>query len=145
MTGKHSREIQLIYGQIQRGYKVPSIHFMSTKAAEITKIAVNRFLTTKISYANMLGQVLSMSGLGDEINGVLKAIGSDDRIGNKYLKFGLGFGGPCFPRDNRAFAAYATDVGVKFNIGDTTDNFNQEHHTFLRYYYIRKNSKELPF
>tara|TARA_B000000609_G_scaffold72226_1_gene54116 strand:- start:292 stop:834 length:543 start_codon:yes stop_codon:yes gene_type:complete len=118
---------------------------MSTKAAEITKIAVNCFLTTKISYANMLGQVLSMSGLGDEINGVLKAIGSDDRIGNKYLKFGFGFGGPCFPRDNRAFAAYATDVGVKFNIGDTIDNFNQEHHTFLRYYYVRKNSKELPF
>ena len=125
-SGRHSKEIELIYGRIQRGYKIPSIHFMSTKAAEITKIAVNCFLTTKISYANMLGQVLSMSGLGDEINGVLKAIGSDDRIGNKYLKFGFGFGGPCFPRDNRAFAAYATDVGVKFNIGDTTDNFNQE-------------------
>ena len=143
--GVHSREIQLIYGRIQRGFKIPSIHFMSTKAAEITKIAVNCFLTTKISYANMVGQVLSMSGLNDEINGVLKAIGSDDRIGNKYLNFGFGFGGPCFPRDNRAFAAYATDVGVKFNIGDTIDNFNQEHHTFLRYYYVRKNSKELPF
>ena len=104
-SGRHSKEIELIYGRIQRGYKIPSIHFMSTKAAEITKIAVNCFLTTKISYANMLGQVLSMSGLGDEINGVLKAIGSDDRIGNKYLKFGFGFGGPCFPRDNRAFAA----------------------------------------
>ena len=144
-SGRHSKEIELIYAKIQRGYKIPSIHFMSTKAAEITKIAVNCFLTTKISYANMVGQVLSMSGLNDEINGVLKAIGSDDRIGNKYLKFGFGFGGPCFPRDNRAFAAYATDVGVKFNIGDTTDNFNEEHHSFLRYYYIRKNSKELPF
>ena len=42
-SGRHSREIQLIYGRIQRGYKVPSIHFMSTKAAEITKIAVNCF------------------------------------------------------------------------------------------------------
>ena len=143
--GKHKTELELIYEKIQMGYRSTSLYFMSTKAAEITKIAVNCFLTTKISYANMVGQVLSMSGLNNEINGVLKAIGSDDRIGNKYLKFGFGFGGPCFPRDNRAFAAYATDVGVKFNIGDTTDNFNHEHHSFLRYYYIRKNSKELPF
>ena len=141
--GKHRNELANIYHGIQD--KKPSIHFMSTKAAEITKIAVNCFLTTKISYANMLGQVLSKSGLEDEIDQVLESIGSDSRVGNKYLKFGFGFGGPCFPRDNRAFAAYATDVGVKFNIGDTTDNFNEEHHTFLRYYYIRKNSKELPF
>ena len=51
------------------------------------------FSPQRISYANMVGQVLSMSGLNDEINGVLKAIGSDDRIGNKYLNFGFGFGG----------------------------------------------------
>ena len=118
---------------------------MSTKAAELTKIAVNCYLTTKISYANMLGQVLSKSNLDDEIDTVLNAIGSDSRIGNKYMRFGFGFGGPCFPRDNRAFASYATQVGVEHNIGTTTDNFNDAHASFLKEWAIKKNTSGLPF
>ena len=118
---------------------------MSTKAAELTKIAVNCFLTTKISYANQVGQVMIKDGLEDEVDIVLKAIGSDSRIGNKYLGYGFGFGGPCFPRDNRAFAAYAHGVGVYAAIGETTDNFNNEHTEFLRDYYSNKNKGELPF
>ena len=129
--GKHQDELVKIYYGIQGPKKEPSIHFMSTKAAELTKIAVNCYLTTKISYANMLGQVLSKSNLDDEIDTVLNAIGSDSRIGNKYMRFGCGFGGPCFPRDNRAFAAYATQVGVEHNIGTTTDTFNDAHAAFL--------------
>ena len=141
--GKHRNELAKIYHGIQD--KKPSIHFMSTKAAEITKIAVNCFLTTKISYANMLGQVLSKSNLDGEIDIVLNAIGSDTRIGNKYMRFGFGFGGPCFPRDNRAFAAYATQVGVEHNIGTTTDNFNDAHAAFLKEWAIKKNVRGLPF
>ena len=118
---------------------------MSAKAAEITKIAVNCFLTTKISYANMLGQVLYKSGLEDEIVDVLRAIGSDSRIGNKYLNFGFGFGGPCFPRDNRAFGKYAEKVGIKHNFGYTTDNFNNEHAKFIKDYFIKANTEKLPF
>ena len=118
---------------------------MSTKAAEVTKIAVNCFLTTKISYANMLGQVLTMSGMEDEIDNVLNSIGSDRRVGKKYLKYGFGFGGPCFPRDNRAFASYASKVGVDHNIGHVTDAFNEEHATFLKEYFIYKNKKKIPF
>ena len=79
--GKHKGNLVNIYKKIQYGYKEPSIHFMSTKAAEIVKIAINTFLTTKISYANMLGQVLCKSGLQDEVDNVLGAIGSDTRIG----------------------------------------------------------------
>ena len=141
--GKHRDELANIYHGIQD--KKPSIHFMSTKAAEITKIAVNCFLTTKISYANMLGQVLSKSNLDGEIDTVLNAIGSDSRIGNKYMRFGFGFGGPCFPRDNRAFAAYATQVGIEHNIGTTTDNFNDAHAAFLKEWAIKKNVRGLPF
>ena len=141
--GKHRDELEKIYNQIQD--KKPSIHFMSTKAAELTKIAVNCFLTTKISYANMLGQVLSKSNLDGEIDTVLNAIGSDSRIGNKYMRFGFGFGGPCFPRDNRAFAAYATQVGIEHNIGTTTDNFNDAHAAFLKEWAIKKNVRGLPF
>lgn len=143
--GHHSLELERIYYGIQFKYRQPSIHFMSTKAAEITKIAVNCFLTTKISYANMMGQVLAMSGMEDEIDTVLDAIGSDDRIGKKYLGFGFGFGGPCFPRDNRAFAAYSKQIGVSHNIGSTTDQFNESHSIFLKNYFISKNKSKLPF
>ena len=144
-TGKHTSVLDEIYEKIQDGFKDPSIHNMSTKAAELTKIAVNCFLTTKISYANQVGQVMIKSGMEDEIGTVLKAIGSDDRIGRKYLGFGFGFGGPCFPRDNRAFAACSQQVGVENSIGETTDNFNNEHSDFLRDYYLNKNPDELPY
>ena len=144
-NGHHAAELERIYEGIQNGYRSPTIHFMSAKAAELTKIAVNCFLTTKISYANMIGQVLSLSGMSDEIGTVLDAIGSDARIGKKYLGFGFGFGGPCFPRDNRAFAAYAQQIGVEHNIGTTTDNFNDAHTEFLKNYFIKNNPKKLPF
>jgi len=143
--GKHRDELVKIYYGIQGPKKEPSIHFMSTKAAELTKIAVNCYLTTKISYANQVGQVLIKSGMDDEVDTVLKAIGSDDRIGTKYLGFGFGFGGPCFPRDNRAFGKYAEKVGLKHNFGYTTDNFNNEHAKFIKDYFIKANTEKIPF
>jgi len=143
---EHVTILKKIYTQIQFGYNFnPSIHYMSAKAGEIVKIAINTFLTTKISYANTIGQVLALSNLDDEIDSVLEAIGNDSRIGKKYLKFGFGFGGPCFPRDNRAFASYANQVGVEFNIGQTTDDFNDEHSKFLFTYFTKKNKNNLPF
>ena len=144
-NGHHVPVLEDIYQKIQMGYKDPSIHFMSTKAAELTKIAVNCFLTTKISYANMIGQVLSKSGLDDEIDTVLRSIGADSRVGQKYMGFGFGFGGPCFPRDNRAFASYAQKIGVEHNIGTTTDNFNDAHAKFMVEYFIKKNATHRPF
>ena len=143
--GNHKSELEQIYEKIQMGFISPSVYFMSTKAAEITKIAVNCYLTTKISYANMLGQVLTLSGMEDEIDNVLKSIGSDDRIGKKYLKYGFGFGGPCFPRDNRAFASYASKVGIDHNLGSITDAFNEDHAVFLKEHFIFKNKKKIPF
>ena len=143
---KHVTILKEIYKKIQFDYNPnPSIHYMSTKAGEIVKIAINTFLTTKISYANTIGQVLALSDLDDEIDSVLEAIGNDSRIGSKYLKFGFGFGGPCFPRDNRAFASYANQVGVEFNIGRTIDDFNNEHSKFLFSYFTKKNEYNLPF
>jgi len=144
-SGKHIDILNHIYEKIQEGHKDASVQIMSTKAAELTKIAVNCFLTTKVSYANQVGQVMIKSGMEDEVKTVLRAIGSDDRIGRKYLGFGFGFGGPCFPRDNRAFAAYTQQVGVHNSIGETTDNFNNEHSEFLFDYYVNKNKEELPF
>ena len=132
-----------IYNRIQE--TPPKISIMSTTAAELVKLAVNCFLTTKISYANMVGQVMALSGMEDEIPTVLGAIGDDSRIGRKYLNFGFGFGGPCLPRDNRAFASHAKKLGLDYNLGSTTDNFNNEHATFIKDYFVYRNPENLPF
>lgn len=141
--GNHLDRIKQIYNDIQD--IEPSIHTMSTKAAELVKLAVNCFLTTKISYANMIGQVMEKSGMEDEIDNVLNAIGSDSRVGKKYLGYGFGFGGPCLPRDNRAFAATAKKLGLKYNLGEVIDQFNNEHHQYLLEWCIGHNYKSLPF
>ena len=143
--GQHSGALEMIYYQIQNGFKAANVSTMSVRAAELTKIAVNCFLTTKITYANQVGQVMIRDGMEDEIIKVLKAIGSDSRIGTKYLNYGFGFGGPCFPRDNRAFAAYAEKIGVETPLGATTDKFNNEHTKFLHDYYKQKNKDNFPY
>jgi len=135
--------IDTLYQKIQ--ISTPKINYMSTTAAELVKLAVNCYLTTKISYANMVGEVMSIAGLEDEIEVVLKAIGEDSRVGSKYLKYGFGFGGPCLPRDNRSFAAYAKKLGLQFNIGSTTDDVNEAHASFLKENFIAKNVNNLPF
>jgi nucleotide sugar dehydrogenase len=136
-------KIASIYSKIQ--WTEPKPCFMSTTAAEIVKLAVNCFLTTKISYANMVGEVLTLSGLGNEIEYVLDAIGSDSRVGSKYMKYGFGYGGPCLPRDNRSFAAYAQKVGLKYNLGAVTDAFNEQHSKFLFEYFASINADGLPY
>jgi nucleotide sugar dehydrogenase len=98
---------------------------MSRTEAELTKLSVNCFLTTKISYANMIGDIAGR--LGCNSNKVMEAIGNDSRIGSKYLKPGFGFGGPCFPRDNRALAKCGEEVGVDAVISKATDEMNEKH------------------
>ena len=135
--------MQEIYGKIQ--VHPPRWGRMTTTAAELVKLAVNCYVTTKISYANMVGEVMTMAGLEDEIGDVLTAIGNDSRVGNKYLKYGYGFGGPCLPRDNRSFAAFAKKLGLNYNLGETTDNFNDEHTKFLKKYFLNKNKDSRPY
>ena len=118
---------------------------MSNTAAEITKIGINCFLTYKISYANMMGQILYNSGCGHEIKNILASIGADSRIGSKYLNYGLGFGGPCLPRDNRALGYYADQVGLKYSLPQVTDDFNEAHADFIKNYCVESNKGRLPF
>jgi nucleotide sugar dehydrogenase len=134
---------KLLYNDIQ--VRVPDVHAMSLTAAELVKIATNCFLTTKISYANMMGEVLIRSGLEFDVDRALAAIGADGRIGHRYLRYGIGYGGPCFPRDNRAFATCAQKVGLDFPLGHIVDRFNQDHTVFLMEHWIRKNPQRLPF
>lgn len=136
-------DIKKLYNKIQTTRAI--VCTMSNTAAEVTKIATNCFLTTKISYANMLGDVLRQSGCGDEIVSVLGAIGADSRVGKKYLNYGYGYGGPCLPRDNRAFAAFAKESGLEYNLGFVTDEINTQHAEFLCEYYESVNTKNVPF
>jgi UDPglucose 6-dehydrogenase len=147
LIGGDNEEVMDILSDMYKKIQVikPKISRMSLTAAELVKLAVNCYLTTKISYANMLGEVMTMAGLEDEIENVLNAIGNDSRVGTKYLRYGYGFGGPCLPRDNRSFAAFAKKLGLTYNLGETTDNFNFEHAKFLKNYFIQKNVDNLPF
>jgi UDPglucose 6-dehydrogenase len=102
----------------------PHIQRMNWMNAEITKLSVNTFVTTKISYANMLAELCDCLPEAD-VDVVTSAIGKDSRIGSKYLKAALGYGGPCFPRDNKALAALAVSVGSSADIAMATDAINQ--------------------
>ena len=144
--GEYDQDITNLYYAIQGPKMEPQMNFMSLTAAELTKIALNCYLTMKISYANQVGEVMSRFGLGEEIDTVLDAIGADSRVGSKYLGYGFGFGGPCLPRDNRAFAHAAERVGLKNNIGLTIDAFNDEHADYLVDTLCEKNKdKKVPF
>jgi UDPglucose 6-dehydrogenase len=102
----------------------PRIQRMNFVNAELTKLSVNTFVTTKISYANMLAQVCETLP-GADVDVVTSAIGCDSRIGRKYLKGALGYGGPCFPRDNVAFSALARANGVPALLAEATDQMNR--------------------
>ena len=78
--------------------------------AELAKVAANAFLATKISFINAMAEVCEASG-GD-VTMLARAIGYDARIGNKFLRAGIGFGGGCLPKDIRAFQARAQELGV---------------------------------
>ena len=136
-----------IVKDIYEGFMDSDVDFysMSNTAAEITKISINCFLTYKISYANMIGQILYNSGCGNEIKNILASIGADSRIGSKYLNYGLGFGGPCLPRDNRALGHYADRIGLKYSLPQVTDNFNESHADFIRDYCIAENKEDLAY
>lgn len=135
--------IRQIYNKIQT--VKPKFYNMSLTSSEVVKLAVNCFLTTKISYANLVGQLLTKLNKEDEISLVLKAIGDDTRIGNKYLKFGFGFGGPCLPRDNRALGNLSKNLGIVNNLGSVVDAFNNDHLKFLKKQSLINNKKNYPF
>lgn len=117
--------------EIRRGIieKECTINRMSRVEAEITKLAVNCFLTTKIAFANSIGDLTIK--LGGTESKVLRAIGSDRRIGREFLRYGFGFGGPCLPRDNRALEKSAERYQLQLPISRATDEANKFHLDFM--------------
>src|SRR5262245_25372714 len=102
----------------------PVIRRMNCVNAELTKISVNTFVTTKISYANMLADICDRLPEAD-VDAVTQAVGTDSRVGGKYLKGAIGYGGPCFPRDNVAFSALARSLGARAELAEATDAINR--------------------
>jgi UDPglucose 6-dehydrogenase len=86
---------------------------------------VNSYITMKISFTNQLRMIADQFPKAN-IHTILEAIGSDSRIGQKYLRAGLSYGGPCFPRDNRLLAYTARQMGMEAPLAEASDLVNQQ-------------------
>ena len=102
----------------------PPILLTSTKAAEIIKHASNALLATKISFINVVANVCEAAGA--DVEEVARGIGMDSRIGPKFLRAGVGYGGSCFPKDVAAFRHVAEQVGVEFGLLHEVEKINEE-------------------
>jgi len=98
------------------------IIYMDIASAELTKYAANCMLATKISFMNDLANLCEL--VGANINSVRKGIGSDPRIGNKFIYAGIGFGGSCFPKDVKALIKTATDYGYSLEVIKAVEHVN---------------------
>jgi len=118
----------------------PKIHRMLRTEAELCKISLNCFLTTKIAYTNMIGDIALATNCNPQT--ILNAIGEDTRVGKKLTTYGYGFGGPCFPRDNRALGIFADDVGIDAAISKATDKMNNLHLDYQINNFLNSNKSE---
>jgi UDPglucose 6-dehydrogenase len=103
--------------------------FMDEKSAELTKYAANAFLATKITFMNEVARMCEL--LGADVDMVRRGVGSDERIGKRFLFPGIGYGGSCFPKDVQALAKSASEVNYEFKILESVMQVNEEQKTYL--------------
>ena len=103
--------------------------FMDVRSAELTKYAANSFLATKISFMNEIA--ILCEKLGADVDMVRRGLGSDDRIGKRFLFPGIGYGGSCFPKDVQALVQSAAEVDYSFNILKAVMDVNERQKTYL--------------
>ena len=127
LVGESDPASGALLAQIYQSYCLnsPSVERMANINAELAKISLNCAVTTKISFVNQLSGVCAKIP-GADPGVILSAIGKDRRIGSEYLRPGLGFGGPCFPRDNRLFQYIAKSVGADSSLAHATDKINED-------------------
>ena len=99
------------------------IIFMDERSAEVTKYAANAFLAVKISFMNEIAQICER--LGADVDMVRRGIGSDERIGKRFLFPGIGYGGSCFPKDVKALVYSSNEVGYEFKILNAVTDVNE--------------------
>jgi UDPglucose 6-dehydrogenase len=141
---KVKEDLTLLYHQINK--ESVNFYFMTIKSAEVTKIGIDGFLATKMTYANIISNLMEKMGIGDEINLVLESMGGDSRIGKKYLKNTCGFGGALIPKSNRALVKYLKDLGLNNTLPSSVNTDNDYQIQLLKSKYIQLNpDKTIPF
>jgi UDPglucose 6-dehydrogenase len=104
--------------------KLPPVIVTSAKSAELIKHASNAFLATKVSFINAVASICE--AVGADIEQVCDGIGADSRIGRRFLRPGIGYGGSCFPKDLKAFHAVARECGYDFRMLEEVSRVNEE-------------------
>ena len=127
LLGTENKKLEKIIEDLFLDFMIskPKFCFLKPLEAEITKISINGYITTKLSYANMISDVCDKLGVRKEK--VLDSIGGDSRIGNKYFKAGYSFGGPCFPRDTKALKLFLDHNDIESNLLEATSSYNVKH------------------
>ena len=134
LIGEENKQSGDLIEKIYREITDAPIKRMDLISAEIAKISLNAYITMKISFANVLDEICEK--LGGNAKKITEAIGEDKRIGKRYFKPGGAYGGPCFPRDNRAFAVFAGNIP---NYAELTDKINK--HQAERIGFFTKNKR----
>ena len=141
LIGTHSEEVSKKLTEIytKTSENTPKFCIMKPLESEIVKISLNGFVTTKLSFANMISDVCDTMG-ADKYT-VLDSIGGDSRIGNRYFRPGYSFGGPCFPRDTRALKQVVEQANINSDLLKATTFYNEEHVNFQANQLLKKNKE----
>ncbi|MBU1135537.1 MAG: UDP-glucose/GDP-mannose dehydrogenase family protein [Nanoarchaeota archaeon] len=123
VIGEHDKRSGDILAELYSVYNCPIIR-TSTKTAELSKYASNALLATKITFANEIGNLCKK--LGIDVYDVMKIVGMDNRVSEKFLNAGIGFGGSCFPKDVAALVARSKELGHEAKVLSQVINSNKE-------------------
>jgi UDPglucose 6-dehydrogenase len=127
-TSERAKEVMNeLYGPFVRSGN--PIIFMDEKSAELTKYAANSFLATKITFMNEIARLCEL--VGADVDMVRKGIGSDERIGKRFLFPGIGYGGSCFPKDVQALVHSSNEVNYDFKILKSVMDVNEAQKTYM--------------
>ena len=131
VVGTQSLRAQKIMAELYGPYvrQGNPIIFMDTRSSELTKYAANSFLATKITFMNEIANLCEL--VGADVDAVRRGIGSDDRIGKRFLFPGVGYGGSCFPKDVQALAKSAKENNYEFKILDSVMEVNDNQRKIL--------------
>ncbi|MFN0255657.1 UDP-glucose dehydrogenase family protein [Pedobacter ureilyticus] len=131
VIGTKSEKAQKLMGELYAPYvrQGNPIYYMDERSSELTKYAANSFLATKITFMNEIANLCEI--VGADVDAVRKGIGSDDRIGKRFLFPGIGYGGSCFPKDVQALEKAAVEHKYDFKILKAVMDVNEKQKTIL--------------
>lgn len=131
VIGSSSEKAKKVMGELYTPFvrQGNPIIYMDEKSAELTKYAANSFLAVKITFMNEIARLCEL--LNADVDMVRKGIGSDDRIGRRFLFPGIGYGGSCFPKDVQALVKASSEVNYEFDILEAVMRVNESQKTYL--------------